>query len=414
MVKTIVTITPLSVEKDSRTYKQAVSVARFGYKSIVVEGQKSDISQNDLPFNLISISKAEFQKKIEDHIPSNHIQSRENIITKYIRKIRKSTFAVLFDFIYTRIFQYFLLTLYHTPRADLYYLHAFYQFPAIYILSKIYGVSYIYDAHDYYSKMQESPIPNLLQRMITKINWLTESVCIKNAVHVICVSNGIAELLMSDFGRSGIVVRNCQDTRLDIATGQSLRKSLELGDDIFLLATVGNAKPGQGIEEMIAAINKLPECVHIACVGNNYEEFLTSNNGVKKRIHLVHPVKPYEIVPFIKSADVSIILYFPSSINNYLALPNKLFQFINAGLPILYPIDLPEIKKIAEEYQIGLPINTKIPESIEKAILTLKNNRNQLSMFKKNLYKANLELNWENEEKILKGLYYQLLEGNTP
>ena len=49
---TVVTITPTAVERDSRTFKQAASVARFGYSSLVVEGQASDLGQTILPFTL--------------------------------------------------------------------------------------------------------------------------------------------------------------------------------------------------------------------------------------------------------------------------------------------------------------------------------------------------------------------------
>src|SRR5262249_23075584 len=56
--KVVVSITPLPLRRDSRTFKQAGSVARFGYRSIVVEGQPSGFAVDDLPFQLVSMSGA--------------------------------------------------------------------------------------------------------------------------------------------------------------------------------------------------------------------------------------------------------------------------------------------------------------------------------------------------------------------
>src|SRR5437660_9979526 len=54
-MKTIVSVTPVRVEADSRTFKQAASITAFGYTSVVVEGERSALDSEDLPFQLHSL-----------------------------------------------------------------------------------------------------------------------------------------------------------------------------------------------------------------------------------------------------------------------------------------------------------------------------------------------------------------------
>src|SRR5262247_3748336 len=58
-LQTIVSVTPLRVQTDSRTFKQAASVARFGYVSVAVEGYKSDFVTEFLPFHLHTIARSD-------------------------------------------------------------------------------------------------------------------------------------------------------------------------------------------------------------------------------------------------------------------------------------------------------------------------------------------------------------------
>jgi glycosyltransferase involved in cell wall biosynthesis len=407
----VVTVTPLAVEKDSRTFKQAASISRFGYMSLVFEGQGSELELTILPFTLQSIKKTKPKKdnkRVEDH----QVPKRKEGYSTVIKRLTKSQFWELLHFFYDRIYQYGLRTFWKIPKAQLYYLHAFYQFPAVYLLCRLYKVPYIYDAHDFYSRIQGEEKLNWLQkRIIVPFDHWLETNCVKKAADIITVSDGIADLQMQEFGRRGTVIRNCQDPRIDIVPIHDLRDGLKLGEKDFLLVVIGQAKPGQAIIEAIDAMSQLPGDVHIAFLGNNYLQYIPEglDTHLFKRIHIVPPVKPSEVVNYIKNADASLILYYPYSINYYYSLPNSFFQSVNAGLPILYPENLPEIRKIAELYQIGLPINPQSPTSIRNAVRKLIQSSEELSIYRKNLLRASQELNWEHEEKILEKLINHVL-----
>ena len=410
----IVSITPLAVERDSRTFKQAASVARFGYTSIVVEGERSNLDRANLPFELLSL---------EDR-PTHHasVSPAETGPTR-----PRSAFANLFGrlkqlpfrvsgirFAFDQLYRHGMRILLHTPKASLYYLHAFNQFPAVYLLSRIHHAPYIYDAHDFYPGIHEAGDLDLPRRYLAlPLQRLLEARCIKHAAAVVTVGEGIGELQQQAFGRRGLVVRNCHDPRLNRKPPHCLRDGLGLGTDKFLFVVIGHAKKGQAVWEMLEAMTQLPARVHVALLGMGYERYDMRIQSLKlgDRVHIVPPVKPFEVVPFIESADASLILYYPRSANYLNCLPNGFFQAIAAGLPLLYP-ELPEVRRIAEKYQLGLPIDPLSPGSVREAVMELIRNPDRLAEYKENARVAGQVLSWEREEQILGDLIRQTLNSS--
>ncbi len=125
--------------------------------------------------------------------------------------------------------------------------------------------------------------------------------------------------------------------------------------------------------------------------------------GLTSRFHFLGPLPPFEVVPFAANANASLILYYPRSLDYRFALPNKFFQSIAAGLPTLYP-DLSEIRRLAEDYEVGLMIDPMNPDSIAEAILQLVNKPCLCAELSKRAKRASEKLSWEHEEIALRRL----------
>jgi len=405
-MKTIVSITPLRINADSRTFKIAASFTRFGYRSIVVEGEKSNSNPAHLPFELRSVNAAfinnEGAREDIQNVPLNKGNNLRHDISQLAKRLpgilRKPLLTLAFPFRYLNRFVLSIVRV--IPGASLYYLHAPYQFPPLYWLSRQNDTPFIYDAHDFYPVVD----PNIFYRRL-------EAWCIEKAAAVVTVSEGIAKLMRQEFGCQPVILRNCQDGRLYRKPIHNLRQMLGLGDDVFLLASVGQAKAGQAVTEALEALNLLPQSIHLALVGKNTDQYrdMVKDAGLQARVHLVPPVQPDEVVEFIGGADAAIILYHPLSLNYENCLPNGFFQSISAGLPLLYP-ELTEMKKLAEKYGMGIPINPKSPESIRAGVITMLNDTDSLSKGKENLRQARQELSWEREEIILHDLITHVLK----
>ncbi|MBN1886755.1 MAG: hypothetical protein JW850_02150 [Thermoflexales bacterium] len=366
----------------------------------------------NLPFELYSIGVPSHDEKLTQLMGSDAVQ-RQGFKGKLLSQLKqlplllklpwrlligvKATLAFLANYLNT----YFFPTLWHTPKASLYYLHAPYQFPAVYLLCKRYQARFVYDAHDFY--IDSSRL--WLYRYIEKL-------CVKNAAEVVTVSDGIARLLEHAFERRPIVVRNCHDGRLDQVPPQHMRQILNLPPEAFLLVAVCSPKYGRAVQEAIDAMVVLPQLVHLVFVGKGYTLYLDSVCGtvLEGRVHFLPPIKPYEVVPFIRGAEAAIVLHYAVTSNHLNALPNGFFQYIAAELPLLYPEELPEIKQLAEFYGLGVPIDPHSPQSIAQAVLELADDAERLSMYKRNVQRAKRDINWEREEVVLRDLLAHLLD----
>lgn len=374
--KAIVFITPTAVMSDSRTYKMAASFSRFGCKSVVVEGLSSNFQSVDLPFKLLCV---------EGEIIFTKTGDGAEPFKKPLKQLQYWFLRL------TKPFSNQWRTFTSLPKASVYYLHSFYQFPAVFLKSRLLGVPYFYDAHDYY--LAENP---------GKLNRWLEALCIKYAAAVVTVSKGVADILLQEYGRQPVVIRNCHDPRLEEEPIRNLRQSLNLSPDDFLLVVIGQAKIGMAIEEALEALAGLPAHVHLAFVGKNTQNYshLVERTQLASRIHLVPPVAASQVVPFVRSADAALVLYYPRTENYKNCLPNGFFQSISAQLPLVYA-ELPELRRVAEKYNIGIPVNSQSPKELQEGILQLVQNLDLHRIYQQNLEVAGQELSWEREENIL-------------
>ena len=400
-MKTVVSVTPIAVERDSRTYKHAASLARFGYRSLVLEGEPSRIASEDLPFELIAVGGATRQVAEPappvEPAPATEPAARPNRLLELARRVLEPPLALLAHL------RWNLRTYRSLPEADLYYLHSYNQYAAVRARSR--RSAYVYDAHDSYFEVYPDDDDGYRARLTPRMFAAIERRCVRGAARFTTVSDGVADLLERRFGRRPAVIRNCPDLRLDRPVERDVRSVAGVPRDAFLLVSVGNAKPGMTVEEGLRALTLLPERVHIAFVGGGMGAFrhLPAELGVQGRAHLLDPVPPTEVASFIETADAAPILYYAITPNFMNALPNRFFHAVAAGLPVLYP-PLAEITALSERYGLGLPIDPRDPGSIAAAAGPLSEDPGRAAALRENVGRAREELNWEHEERVLADL----------
>ena len=394
-MKRIVSLTPSSVERDSRTFKQAASMARFGYASHVVEGRPSHFAGDELTFTLDAVEAEVAAAGADAAAPAVPAPARRG------RRAVARALAVPLTIAHYLAGQRSLAR--RLPPADLYYLHAYAQFPAVWLATRRHGASYVYDAHDFYPEFLEGGQPTRLESWLMRRFYLAiESRAARSAVALVTVSEGVADLYERHCGRRPTVIRNCAELRVDAAPPGDVRQAAGVPGDAFLLVAVGNHKPGtRAIAEAVKALTLLPDDVHLAFVGAGYGEFepLAASLDVAGRAHFVAPVPAPHVPRFIAAADASLILYVPVLEDIEHALPNGLFSSIAAGLPLLYP-ELPEIGRIAREHELGVTIDPRVPASIAAGATALREEQTAAT-FRRNAERAREVLNWEREETVL-------------
>ncbi|WP_169567998.1 glycosyltransferase family 4 protein [Sneathiella limimaris] len=151
-----------------------------------------------------------------------------------------------------------------------------------------------------------------------------------------------------------------------------------------IILYVGYRGNGRGLEWLLRALQLLPENFRLVCIGGSPPENdkkllkLAESLSISHRIELCGPVPPEDVIQEISFADVSFIGVENRCLSYYYALPNKLFQSFQAGLPVVAPA-FPDILKVVEETGMGLCFHefeaNQIAEALQKAS-SLKNDPN--------------------------------------
>lgn len=360
---TIVSLTPLPLERDSRTFRIAHSFAEAGWRSVVVEGEASA-----RPFWGEGIEVLALSSRPGAATPPGGAAARPGAVAR----LRMGEFG--------RLGEYALYAAYRgcdwwryrrpagrVPKADLYYLHSFELHRAV----AARGVPIIYDAHDFYRGI-EPPLsqPSFDRHCLRPFLDRLEGRLVAEAAAVVTVSGGVAGLMEQTLGRRPVVIRNCHDERLDRPVAPDLRARLGLTPEDCLCVVVGNRKRGMAVEVAVEAFSRLPPRFHLAFVGRGYDadrDRLTSGPA-SAQLHFGNAVLPNQIVPFIRSADLGLVLYRRHSENYAAALPNGFFQAVAAGLPLVRAA-LPEIEAVIAGRDVGVCFDRLEPQSLADAVL---------------------------------------------
>jgi glycosyltransferase involved in cell wall biosynthesis len=169
----------------------------------------------------------------------------------------------------------------------------------------------------------------------------------------------------------------------------------------------GRYAPERGLENLVrAAHHLLPD---IGLVFRGYgpiEGELRALASGTKNVRFVQPVPMEQLVDAARDADVGIVSYLSSNLNNYLASPNKLFEYIHAGLPVAAS-DIPFIRKVVCENDIGAVFDPKDPLSIAESLNRVTRPR-ELLRHRKRIIAAAKKYSWQVEEKKLLRTYARL------
>jgi len=185
-----------------------------------------------------------------------------------------------------------------------------------------------------------------------------ERVALSRAAAVITVSDGIADRLAARYGLPvrPVVLRNVSDVPAELPPPDCrLRRAVGVGESPLVLHQ-GSAADGRGVDILLRATAGLPD-VHLVLLGPARDEgatlsALARDLAVEDRVHVLPAVPVESLIAWTSGADVGVSLLQDTCENHRLALPNKVFEYLAAGVPVVTS-DLPELRSLVLGHGIG-------------------------------------------------------------
>lgn len=266
-----------------------------------------------------------------------------------------------------------------------------------YLISKLYKSKLIYDSHEIFCE-----VPELIATPFKKKIWLSlEKSIVSKLKHCITVNLSIANWFKEKYGVTFHVIRNIGIVSNDIL----IRSRNELGipnDKKMILIQGAGINIERGAEEVVEAMQFLNEVILYIIGSGDVIEQLKLESKQKKlqdKIVFIDKIPANELANYTANADLGLTLDKDTNLNYRFSLPNKVFDYINAGIPIL-STKLPELENLITKYQIGFFIDNHEPKHIAEIINKVLNSQDY-NTYKINTQLAKKENSWEIEKQVL-------------
>jgi len=275
---------------------------------------------------------------------------------------------------------------------------------ANFLVSRLRRKQLVYDSHEYFTE-----VPELINRPYTQQIWqYMEGWILPQLQHVFTVNQSIADLYAQKYHIPVEVVRNLPFGRLP-GPGPKLPTSSE-GPRILLYQ--GALNLGRGIELMINAMNFLPG-FKLWIVGKgdlaSHLMALAAQQPHPERI-VFKGFVPFQQLPQItQQATLGFSLEEDLGANYRYASPNKVYDYIQAGVPVLVS-DLPEMKRLVQHYKVGEILKSvrRTPRGLATQVLRMLEEPGAYEAYQARCRQAAAVLTWENEQLALQQLYEQV------
>jgi glycosyltransferase involved in cell wall biosynthesis len=285
--------------------------------------------------------------------------------------------------------------------------HDYVVLPAAWMVSMLVGSLVVYDAHELESER------NGMSQRASRLCLFIERWCWRRISLLVSVSPPILDWYAANLGpkRSVLVLNSPVLPSPSPGDAAGARRSfgqqgyfhrrfnIPVGTPVFIY--LGYRMPGRGIESVLRAFCRDGVRAHVVFVGSGDAVGVREHAARCEKIHL-HPAVPHDqVVQLVREADCGLCLIEDVSLSDRLCLPNKLFEYAFAGVPVLAS-RLPEIARVVGEYGLGICCDNDT-DSIEAAVRKIE--RDGIEPPTGDL----TELSWETQAKRLQEAYRTLL-----
>lgn len=265
------------------------------------------------------------------------------------------------------------------------------------LASKLRRKTLVFDSHELFSE-----VPELVDRPLVKNIWKAfENMIIPGIKLGYTVSKPIQDYYKAKYKKEFLLVRNVSMFRYD--------NSFKSIPENYIIIYQGAVNKGRGLELMLETMCLL-ENATLWIVGNG--DILTDLKNLAEKLKVIEKVVFFGRVPLEKlseitsKAHVGISLEEDMGLNYRFALPNKLFDYIQARIPLVVSA-LPEMKSLVTDNNIGFVLENRTPEILAEIFKNLQKDIKVQEVISQNLELAARDLCWQREEQKIIELYHE-------
>ena len=273
-----------------------------------------------------------------------------------------------------------------------------------FICSRLRGKKIFYDTHEYFTG-----VPELRHSPAKRKIWkMAEDFIFPKLKTVYTVNDSVRNKYRQEYGNEIAVIRN-----VPVTTPLPEREMPERWKNKTILMMQGaGINVGRGGIELLEAMKYLPQNYLLVMIGSGtqWDDIKLKRDEWKltERVEMIDKLPPLQLKKYTPLAHIGFSLDSFDDLNCLYNLPNKIFDYIHAGVPLIATA-IPEVKRIIDEYKCGVCLTTNEPKAIAGAVTELLADDTTYNFYRENCVAAARVLCWENESKKLIALYEPFL-----
>ena len=304
-------------------------------------------------------------------------------------------------------------------RPDIIHAHDSNALLPVAIAARRLGRPFVYDAHDLWLHRPRRMRSRLYHGLQNGYYGVIERLLVPRAAATITVSQPIADHLARRYGLARVdLVPNYPErpTTVERRDIRGLPGAGGLLPSAPIILYLGGLMGGRGIEYLVRSMKEVPQA-HLVLLGSGHQAAELADEalaiGVGDRVHVLPPVPPEQVIGYAASATIGVSPIVDSCLNYRYSLPNKLFQYMAAGLAVVAS-DFPQVRDVIVGSGAGLVTDTRSPQMIARALSTLLADPDAArAMGERGRAAVDARYNWATSARALLAVYGRIVPGQT-
>lgn len=295
-------------------------------------------------------------------------------------------------------------------RADVVHAHDVNTLPTAWLAAVFSGAKLVYDAHEISTSREGY---SSFRRLVAVV----EKALMPRANGTITTTVARAKFFARAYRiERPIVLQNRPRHQQVFLASNRIREELGLVRPWPIILYQGGVQQGRGLERLARVAADVSDAYVVFIGGGRLEASLRSivaELQLEERVRFIPTVALAELPSYTVSADIGVQPIENTCLNHYTTDSNKLFEYVQAGLPVVAS-DLPEIRRVVREHDLGLLVPPGDSAALSAALRELVANKSKRQYYAAQSRKASAILSWESQEHELLALYERVLSNPVP